>query len=97
MIKELIRLKRDGMIWQKVPAGLLLYVLNLILALDFALAAILGSDPRLSVSALLGIRLRKNPQHLILGKLPVMLKRHLLESASWWNYRYPPVNRSIWT
>lgn len=97
MIQELIQLKREGRIWQKVPAGILLYILNLLLAADFAIAAIFGSDPRLSVSALLGIRLKKNPQHLILSKLPSIVKEHIEESSSWWNHDYPPVNRSIWT
>lgn len=97
MIPELIAAKRYGKNWgKKILAGIALYLLNLCLAVDFLIATVFGSDPRLSVSALLGIRLHRNPQHLILSRLPRKMKDHFLESASWWGMDYPLVNRSIW-
>jgi hypothetical protein len=97
MILKLIEKKRNGRFPVRYLAGLWLYLLNLLLVLDFAIAGIAGADPRLSVSALLGIRLARNPQHPILSRLPQGAKAHLQESASWWQNDYPPVNRSIWT
>jgi hypothetical protein len=97
MIKELIKAKSESGVIASIGAGLALYLLNLLLAIDFLLASLLGGDPRLSVSALLGIRLYHNPHHAVLSKLPESLKDHFLYSASWWAYEYPSINRSIWT
>lgn len=97
IIKKLIEWKQMKPWYVKIPVGICLYILNLLLALDFMVSAFIGVDPRLSISALIGIRLTRNPQHVILGKLPSAVQNYFLEAASWWNYTYPPINRSIWT
>lgn len=97
MIKDLIYRKSNGNIFMRVVAGVGLYAMNILLVLDFLAATVIGGDPRLSVSALLGIRLHKNMDHPVLSRLPMWFRDHILQSASWWGYTYPQVNRSIWT
>lgn len=97
MITDLILRKQTGSVPQRIGAGALLYLLNWLLCLDFLLATALGFDPRLSVSAGLGIRLHRRPTSLLGKLLPGAFKQHCLQSAAWWGYAYPAVNRSIWT
>lgn len=74
---------------------LLLWISNLLLVLDFAVAALVGFDPRLSVSAVLGIYLHR--KKISLKFLPKVFREHCLSSASWWDYKFPVINRSIWS
>ena len=97
LVVAIIQQKKADSVVRRLFAGACLYVLNLLLVLDFLGSAVLGADPRLSVSALLGIRLHRNPQGWLWRVLPKKFQDHCLESASWWSYTYPSVNRSIWS
>jgi hypothetical protein len=101
MIQDLVGRKGSAPFVVRVGLGIVLYMLNLLLVLDFLLASLIGADPRLSVSALLGIRMHR--ASLALGKpgwlekvLPEWFVQHCLLSASWWAFKYPSINRSIW-
>lgn len=73
----------------------LLYIFNWLLLLDYAATTLIGYDPRLSVSTVLGIYLKQGK--ISLKWLPKPFRDHCLEAAYWWNYKFPVVNRSLWT
>ncbi len=95
-MEKLIIIHRAGG-WSRLWTVPVLYLLNLLLALDTLVAALLGFDPRLTITAGFALLARKDCKlcKKVCAVLDKLDSRHCADSIANWN-GYKKWDRSMW-